>query len=303
MPPKRCVVATTSSATFCTSARPVESASAVVRSTLRAWRGRPGPGDGERLRGARSRPAVEGGTRPVGTEPLTWRRSRCRCRSTSDDGHDQPRPPGRRAETRPASAAGAAAVARLVDQPVQPRGERGLHPRALRADVGDELGERRILAGQRAVELGELGDDGWGQDAWQASRSLVTARCRRIAAADSPTPITLAISALDSPAWNFRAISSRSRGSRPASAARTVARRSWSSSGSATASAGGSVSSAAVRERRRSSSSAALRAIPNSQARSEPRARSKLRRLRSARSNASAVTSSAAARSRSSEAT
>src|SRR4051812_27038321 len=116
--------------------------------------------------------------------------------------------------------------------------------------------------------------------------------------------MTLAISALDSPAWNLRAMSSRSRGSSEASAARTVARRSApSSSGSATASSGGSVTSAAVRDRRRSSASAALRAMSNSQARSLPRARSKLRRLRSARSKASAVTSSAAARSRSSEAT
>ncbi len=60
---------------------------------------------------------------------------------------------------------------------------------------------------------------------------------------------------------------------------------------------------APMRDLRRSSSSAALRAMPNSQARGEPRSGSSCRLRRQARSKAWAVTSSAAERSRSSPAT
>jgi hypothetical protein len=83
-----------------------------------------------------------------------------------------------------------------------------------------------------------------------------------------------------------------------------VARRSAASaspSGAASSSAG-STESSALRLRRRSSSSAALRAIPKSHARWVPRRGSNERCLRKARSKAAAVTSSAAERSRSSEA-
>ena len=52
------------------------------------------------------------------------------------------------------------------------------------------------------------------------------ARCRRVPAFETLTPSTLASSALSSPAWNFSAISSRSRAGSSASAARTAARRS-----------------------------------------------------------------------------
>ena len=116
------------------------------------------------------------------------------------------------------------------------------------------------------------------------------ARCRRVPALDAETPRTSAISALSRPAWNLRAMSSRSRGGRRRErgadgAARWSARSASSSSGAGVASAG-SAASAAVRLRRRSSSSAALRAIPNSQARSCRGAASKRARLRNARSNA-----------------
>ena len=109
-----------------------------------------------------------------------------------------------------------------------------------------------------------------------AFRSVWTARCRRVPALETETPRTAASSALSSPAWNLRAISSRSRGGRVASAARRAARRqaaSAASSAGAASTSAGSAASAALRLRRRSSSSAALRAMPNSQARSRCRAR------------------------------
>ena len=59
------------------------------------------------------------------------------------------------------------------------------------------------------------------------------ARCSCVPALETLTPSTAAISALSRPAWNFRATSSRSRGSSRSRAARTAARRSaasaWSS--------------------------------------------------------------------------
>ena len=103
----------------------------------------------------------------------------------------------------------------------------------------------------------------------QAFLSFSIVRCNMVPALDSLTPSTRAISAFDSPAWNFRAISSRSRADIPARAARTVVRlsaMSAPSSGPAASMSSGSVTRAASRRRRRSSSSAALRAIPNSHA-------------------------------------
>ena len=64
-------------------------------------------------------------------------------------------------------------------------------------------------------QLFEVGEDGRGQCAWQASRSLVTARCRRVPACGLADADHAGDLPLDSPAWNFRAISSRSRGSTP----------------------------------------------------------------------------------------
>ena len=106
-------------------------------------------------------------------------------------------------------------------------------------------------------------------------RSLVMARCSSVPAFVSLTPSTRAISALESSAWYFSAISSRSRGASAASARarrRAAARRSALVLGRERARrSSGSSSSVARRLRRRSSSSAALRAIPNSQARALPR--------------------------------
>jgi len=99
-------------------------------------------------------------------------------------------------------------------------------------------------------------------------------RCKSVPAFEALTPMTSATSAFERPAWNFSAISSRSRGLSSASAARTVVRRSAtsvSSSGAGVSRSSGSTASVAWRRRRRSSSSAALRAMPNSHARSLPR--------------------------------
>jgi len=86
---------------------------------------------------------------------------------------------------------------------------------------------------------------------------------------------TSAISAFDSPAKYLSAISSRSRADSFASPALRIVRRSAASAASSCASpaatSSGSPISSAWRLRRRSSSSAALRAIPNSQARRLPR--------------------------------
>ena len=54
-----------------------------------------------------------------------------------------------------------------------------------------------------------------------AFRSFVTARCSSVPALETETPRTAASSALSRPAWNLRAISSRSRGGSAASAVRS----------------------------------------------------------------------------------
>ena len=123
---------------------------------------------------------------------------------------------------------------------------------------------------------------------------------QRVPALETETPRTSASSALSRPAWNLRAISSRSRG---ASAGQRGAH-----GGAALGGLGGVLGRGALgvrrlggepalRLRRRSSSSAALRAMPKSQARSRAARGSKERCLRKARSKR-AVTSSAAERSR-----
>ncbi len=116
-----------------------------------------------------------------------------------------------------------------------------------------------------------------------ASLSLVDGRCSLVPAFDSEMPRTEAISALPRPAKNLSAISSRSRalegreggGQGEAPLARSAP--SWA--GADRRGRPGSAASSAWRPRRRSSSRAALRAIPNSQARGSPRPRVEARAL------------------------
>ena len=127
------------------------------------------------------------------------------------------------------------------------------------------------------------------------------ARCRSVPALVGLTPRTSASSALESSAWYLSAITSRSRGGQRRErgadgvALRGELGRLVGAGGSAAARAS---RRSAARLRLRSSSSAALRTMPNSHARGEPRRASKRERRLYARSNAWAVTSSAAALSR-----
>ena len=176
--------------------------------------------------------------------------------------------------------------------------------RSLGARVACELGEvievgRHLEAEQAGVDRRELALDVGVQ--WHlvvrpiinhlpvashrnmALLSFWMTRCSLVPAFVSEVPVTLAISAFVSPAKNFNATSSRSRGAAPPSQLRNAARRiatSASSCAGTRLSSSGSATSRARRRRRRSSSSAALRAIPNSHARRLPRPGLNVRRRR-----------------------
>ena len=331
-PPARWVARTTPSVTAPKRPAVVPSSRRVERSTRRPGASAPTPRRGRRgrRRGARAgdRPAPsppppgadrltadDGGCRPAAARP------RAQPEAAGDEERDQERrdgcergppraraAPGRRpaAGRRRAACGGPRGREPRGDALVQPRAEGGRGPgtaparrppgrRAPGRRPGPRPARRRAPPGRRRRPA-----RGRHDGAWQASRRRWRARCRRVPAFDAEMPSTAPISALSSPATNFSATSSRSRGARPASAARTAARRTGSRLvvRGRERDVGGVGGQRRAALRRRSSSRAALRAMPNSHWRALPRRGSKVAKRRKARSKATATTSSAAPRSR-----